>query len=183
MSLIRPELRSALLHWREAILAGAVVLLGVWILSLGGLLLQGVGAVIAIAGAGYLWVAVRRARFRSGRGGPGVVQLDEGRIRYFGPFHGGSVALESLTAIRLVTDDAGRARWYLHNSEGATLLIPANAEGARLLFDAFATLAGMNAAHLVAVSRETGAGDRLVWQRPAGARAALVGGAGQPPAP
>ncbi len=178
MSLIRPELRRALRHWREAIFAGVAVLAGLWILLLGGWLLQGVGGVIALAGAAYLWVAVRRARFRSGRGGPGVVQIDEGRIGYFGPFHGGSVSLGALTAIRLVTDDAGRARWYLHNSEGTTLLIPANAEGARLLFDAFAALPGVDAARLVAISRDTSAGDRLVWRRPDGDTRAIAGGGG-----
>lgn len=168
MNPVRPELRRAILHWREAIAAAGVVLAGIWMISLGGLLLQGLGLAVVVIGSAYLWVAVRRGRFRSGRGGPGVVQLDEGQIRYFGPFHGGSVALVALHSIRLVTEAGGRARWQLIDDEGRSLLIPADAEGSRLLFDAFAALEGMDAARLVALSRQTGPGTREIWQRPDG---------------
>jgi hypothetical protein len=168
MTLIRPEVARSLHHWREAIFAGGVLALGLWLIFLGGWLLGALGLVVTGLGAGYLWVAVRRARFLAGDGGPGVVQVDEGRIGYFGPFHGGSAALARLTAIRLRSAPNGRRTWQLEHPDGPSLLIPANAAGADALFDAFATLPGLDPARLVAASRAGGVGERLIWERPAG---------------
>jgi hypothetical protein len=85
------------------------------------------------------------------------------------------VALPDLVELRLITL-RGRRLWRLKQSDGQTLLIPVDAAGADRLFDAFASLPGMDSAALVAaldsvaakggralsVASET----RLVWTRP-----------------
>lgn len=95
MSFIRPEARAALWRWRELLLAGSTGLLGLtWalgsygVLALTGWALIVIAVIIAVIGA-------QRLRFRLGAGGPGVVQVDEGQVAYFGPLTGGGIARPS----------------------------------------------------------------------------------------
>jgi len=106
---------------------------------------------------------------------PGVVEVDEGQIAYLGPAFGGFVALPDLVEIRLVTM-RGRRLWRLRQTDGQVLLIPVDATGAERLFDAFASLPGMDMAALVAaLSPGTAAAPggliagpdmRVLWRRP-----------------
>ena len=104
-----------------------------------------VGALLIIAG-------IQRGRFRTGSGGPGVVQIVEGRIAYFGPLTGGTAELGQLS--RLVLDPSGKPpHWLLHQPGQLPLAIPLTAEGADALFDAFATLPGLQTERMLAEMR------------------------------
>ena len=58
----------------------------------------------------------------------------------------------------------GNRLWRLKQADGQALLIPVAAAGADRLFDAFATLPGMDTQALVAALEGTGE-DRVVWRR------------------
>ena len=98
--MIRPELRP----YRETVAALVATGLGLWVFSRGGWVFWPLGALIA--GASALWAldAWRRLRFRSRATAPGVVELDEGAIRYLSPDRllGGEIALRDLSEIRLL---------------------------------------------------------------------------------
>ena len=139
--MIRPELRP----YRETVAALVATGLGLWVFSRGGWVFWPLGALIA--GASALWAldAWRRLRFRSRATAPGVVELDEGAIRYLSPnrFLGGEIALRDLTEIRLLRLN-GQSHWRLKNASGEALLIPVDAAGAHRLADAFASLPGLD---------------------------------------
>jgi hypothetical protein len=95
-----------------------------------------VGGAIGLTG----W---RRMRFSTITDAPGVVEVDEGQIRYLGPQIGGEVGLPDLAEIRLVSL-RGKRLWRLRQVDGQTILIPIDALGADALFDAFASLPGID---------------------------------------
>lgn len=175
MSFVREDLAAALMRWREVILAGGLALFGLWLVWLGGLLLVPLGlAVIALA-AGWAASALRRLRFATDGEAPGLVEVVEGQVSYFGPTTGGAVGLPDLVELRLLTL-RGRRVWKLRQGDGQTLLVPVEAQGADALFDAFAALPGLDTGDLVAALQEqppTGgtnvvaldSGNRLVWAR------------------
>jgi hypothetical protein len=149
MSLIRPELAARLRHWREPICAGALALFGLWVATRGGWLLGPLGAAIVALAAGWAFAALRRLRFAQDPAAPGMVEVDEGQVGYLGPAFGGYVALPDLVELRLLTM-RGRRLWRLKQADGQALLIPVDAAGAERLYDAFASLPGMDTAALVA---------------------------------
>lgn len=159
MSFIRPEAAQSLIRWREVLIGAAVLALGAWwALALSGIL-SWVGYVLLPIGAALGVVGVQRARFRNtGSGGPGMVQIDEGRVTYFGPLTGGTVDLADMTSLT-IEPSAKPAHWGLHQPGQPALMIPTTAEGADALFDAFATLPGLRVQKMLAAlssqSRET----------------------------
>lgn len=178
MTLIRPELAAALTRGREVLAAAALALFGLWLLWLGGWLLQAVGGAALLVAAGWGFQAWRRMHFAQDGEAPGIVEVVEGQIGYFGPVTGGAVGLPDLVEIRLLTI-RGRRVWRLKQADGQALLIPVEARGAEALFDAFAALPGMDTGELVAALGAGGgpaargegralalAGEsRLVWAR------------------
>ncbi|UWR76681.1 hypothetical protein K4L04_01595 [Phaeobacter inhibens] len=164
MTFIRPEARAVLWRWREMIAAAALGALGLlWALgsygaqALLGWALLGLGVVIAVIG-------MQRMRFRLGGGGPGVVQVDEGQIAYFGPLTGGAVALSELE--RLTLDHAAKPpHWLLDQPGQSALAIPVNATNTDALFDAFATLPGLRMERMLAELRKSGGHQVVIWER------------------
>lgn len=165
---LRPEALAALRRWSE-------VLAGLLLAGVSALLLRAPGPAVQIvalaglvAGAALALIGWRRLRFRGREQAPGVVSVDEGEIRYFGPVTGGSVALGALTEIRLRHDGAHRV-WVLVAGDGGLLTIPHGAVGAEQLFDAFASLPGLGAerllARLAAAGRAVDQGTETVWRR------------------
>jgi hypothetical protein len=150
MPLIRPEVSAALWRAREVIAALGAGSVGLWLIWLGGYLLAPVGMIVLVFAAVWMVTALRRMRFAQAVMAPGVVEVDEAQIGYMGPSFGGYVALPELTELRLVTM-YGRRMWRLKQDDGQALLIPVDAAGAERLFDAFASLPGMDMAHLMAV--------------------------------
>ena len=164
MSFIRPEAHAALLRWREALVGLAVLVLGLWWASGFGLL-KWLGLGVAVIGGVLIVAGVQRARFRGAQGGPGVVQVDEGAVVYYGPLNGGAVAMRDIT--RLALDGSSHpAVWVLTQAGQEPLMIPVNAEGSDALFDAFATLPGLKTEAMLARLREKPDHPVVIWQKP-----------------
>jgi hypothetical protein len=175
MSFVRPEVAAAARRWREPAAAAMVTGAGIWIAVQGGWVLLALGAAIAAVGAGWALLALRRLRFLTGIEAPGIVEIDEGLIRYLHPRVSGEVSLAEVIELRLLTL-RGRRVWRLADAFGRGLLVPVDAAGAEALFDAFASLPGLSSADLAAALAPGGAGraeplpapaqtDRLVWRR------------------
>lgn len=175
MSLVRPELLAAVHRWREPIAAAALSALGLWTATRGGYVLTPLGLAILALGAGWALTAFRRLRFQQDGEAPGIVRVTEAQIAYYGPRVGGFMGLPDLAEIRLLTL-RGRRIWKLKQGDGQLLHIPVESEGADALFDAFATLPGIDMAALVAAlgtdapasdSRVIALAevDRLIWAR------------------
>lgn len=172
--MIRPETAAFLHRWREVIAAAALALAGLWLASLGGILLVPFGlATVALAAALGLQAA-RRLRFAGETAAPGLIEVDEAQITYLSAIGGGAVSLAELAEIRLVTR-AGHRYWHLRQTDGTALPIPVDATGSDALFDAFSTLPGLDTGALVAAlapAVPTHSGlpaldglSRIVWQR------------------
>lgn len=162
--MIRPEAAALLHRWREVIAGLALAALGVWTLMSPALLLKGLGGAMAFAGLALAVVGLRRARFAAKGTGPGIVQLVEGQISYFGPESGGFIALDDLAEITL---GPGGRDWLLRDISGQRLAIPRAAAGAEGLFDAFARLDGLDMPTLLRLIEGTNdsGGPRTVWRR------------------
>lgn len=141
MSFIRPEAARGLARWREAMVGAAIAALGLfWALtSLG--VIRWFGVILALAGAALIWSGVQRARFRTGEGGLGVVEVDERQITYLAPVGGGMASLDALTQVSIVASRAGGAYWRF-DMGGERLSVPSAAEGANALFDVLTALPG-----------------------------------------
>ena len=163
MGLIREEIIAVAHRGRELIAAGLVALAGLWLMWLGGYLLFPLGAVILALCAIWGVQTWRRLRFSQDLSAPGMVEVDEGQVGYLGPTFGGFVALPDLGELRILMVQ-GQRLWRLKQSDGQALLIPVSAAGADRLFDAFASLPGMDSQALVAAAGGQ-AGDSVVWRR------------------
>ncbi len=149
MPLIRPAARAGLYRWREVAFGAGIAAIGLWLFVLGGFVLGPLGVGVIALGAGLALTGWRRLRFSQEVAAPGVVEVIEGEVRFFGPTFGGAVSLADLREIRLMTMH-GRRLWRLKQTDGQTLLIPIDAAGAEGLYDAFATLPGMDMPALLA---------------------------------
>lgn len=164
MSFLRPEAVTILQRWRAVLLSMAVLGLGLWWALGGAGLLQWLGYGICAAGLAMLLASLQRMRFRVGDGGPGLVQIDEGAIAYFGPMTGGVVALSEIEVLML--DPSGKpAHWLLSQPGQPDLAIPLNAAGADALFDAFASLPGIRTGHMLALMQRFPDQKTVIWQR------------------
>ncbi len=160
---INPAVTAWLWRWREALAASAATALGAWWFLTSGGLLAWAGAAIALGGAALAAASIQRARFRSRGGGVGVVQLDEGRLTYFGPLTGGSVDLRDIDEV--VFDPQGRpAHWVLRADED-DLAIPVDAEGTEALFDVFSQLPGLDLRAATAVGQHPPAVPKTLWRK------------------
>ncbi|SUZ33094.1 hypothetical protein ROE7235_02862 [Roseibaca ekhonensis] len=139
MNLIRPELAEGLRRWSEVLASLALSGFGLWTLQSYDRFIQILGAAIIVTGLGLALLAWRRLRFQRDTEAPGIVQVVEGQISYFGPETGGFVGLGQVVELHLV--DHGTA-WRLVTPE-EELSIPVAAQGADALFDAFAQLPGL----------------------------------------
>lgn len=165
MTAPRPEAVRFLMRWRELIAACAAALGGIWVWSWGGWFWQGLGIAIALAAAGWARVAWSRARLAGIARAPGIVQVTEGQISYFGPHQGGFMALADLREVRL-SDENGHRAWCLISTDRGRLSIPVAAEGADRLYDLLASLPGMDiGAVSTAISGPIPKGP--LWRRPA----------------
>lgn len=172
MTFFRPEAQAQLWRWREVWVGFGIFLLGLWFVLGPGFLLAIPGYAMALGGIVLCWVGMQRGRFRGAGDGAGAVSVDEGKVIYFGPLTGGAVALREMS--RLILD--GRmfpAHWSLEQQGQPPLLIPVNAAGSEVLFDAFATLPGLKTERMLSTLRSDPHQAVVIWQRentrPAGA--------------
>lgn len=159
--MIRPAALATLARWREVALSAALALLGVWVATRGGPILASLGLALAALGAGLTLTAFRRMRFSQDIAAPGLVEVVEGEVRYFGPSFGGSISLDDLTELRLLAL-RGRRMWRLKQSDGQTLLIPVDAAGAAALYDGFTTLPGLDMGAVLAALSPAPSGPGLI---------------------
>lgn len=175
MSFIRPELSATAWRLREVLAGAALAALGLWSAVQGGYFMTPFGLALLALGLGWALTAWRRLRFQQDGEAPGIVRVTEAQIAYYGPRVGGFVGLPDLAEIRLLTL-RGRRIWKLKQGDGQLLHIPVESDGAETLFDAFATLPGIDMAALVAAlgtdapasdSRVIALNevDRLLWTR------------------
>ncbi|MEM6304608.1 MAG: hypothetical protein AAF744_07810 [Pseudomonadota bacterium] len=164
MSFLRPEARTALWRWREVLVGTGLLLGGLWLVAGPGRLMVLPGYAGLAVGAGLIWLGVQRARFRGPEGGVGAVQVDEGRVTYFGPLSGGTIALRELQQLSLERA-THPAHWRLDQPGQPPLLIPVDAAGAEALFDAFASLPGLKTERMLAELQATRDQPVVIWQR------------------
>jgi hypothetical protein len=164
LSFFRPEATQALSRWRDALIGGGLLALGLWWALAARGVLSWIGWLLLPVAAALIWTGIRRARFHVGRGGPGVVSVDEGAIAWFGPFHGGAVALADLERLEL-DPTRNPAIWRLHAPDQGPLEIPVTAEGADALFDAFARLPGLDTPRMLAELRADAQAPVTIWQK------------------
>ena len=143
--MIRPELAAGLRRWSEVLASMALAAFGLWTLQSHDRFIQIIGVVLIAAGLGLALVAWRRLRFQRETSAPGIVQVVEGQVSYFGPETGGFVGIGQVVELHLV-DHA--TTWRLVTAE-ETLHIPVAAQGADALFDAFGQLPGLRMADVL----------------------------------
>jgi hypothetical protein len=107
-----------------------------------GLVILAAAVLLALGAGGAAIAAWRRATFASPGGGVGVVQLDEGRLTYFGPLSGGTIAGREIESVGI--DPRHRPTHWVLRDAATELLIPVDAEGAGVLLDVFALLPGLD---------------------------------------
>lgn len=163
---IRPELRQKFWRWREAMFGLFIAACGMfWAVGQQGVL-AAVGTSLAIVGALIIFAGIQRTRFRVGRGGPGVVQVDERQVTYYGPLDGGSVSIDALESVALEPKAKPAAEWVLTEVGGQPLHIPTNAENAEALFDVFAALDGIRTENMLTQLRAEPEERVTIWHVP-----------------
>lgn len=162
----RPEARAALWRWRETLAGMAIAGFGVWWGVGAANLVQWLGWAFVALGAAVAVAGVQRGRFRTGRGGPGVVQVVERRLAYFGPLTGGVIDMEDLVRLEFEPHAHPAAHWVLTATTGQSVAVPANAKGADALFDLFASLPGLRTPQVLAMLEQAPARRTTLWERP-----------------
>lgn len=166
--MIRPDLRAWLAARSESLVAAAILLAGLWLALRGGWFFAALGGLVLLVGVSLLIGAIRRLPFRRQIAAPGMVEVDEGAIRYYGAaVLGGEIALRDLVEIRLLRLK-GHGHWRLRSANGEALLVPVDAAGADALAHAFTALPGLDmgtvSAALAHVADQPDA-VRTVWRR------------------
>ena len=172
MSFVRPAAAEALARYAEPAAYAAVAALCLWkgvtLLAGGawlGAALLAIGAVAAFAALGTAERAL--VARRSAHAGPGIVAVQEGRISYFGPHGGASVAVDALVRVDIVSDGASGTRWELTDEAGQRLAVPASAANAGALLDVLGALPGFNNMAVVLAMQAEAPGRARIWRRPA----------------
>ena len=169
MSFIRPPVMEHFAKWREAYFVALVLMLGVWLFVYGNqtlnFVLQALGLVIWLVGMVLLRTTIQRIRFRRSQKAPGIVDVTEREISYFGPMHGKTISLESLNKIELRESEAYAAIWVLHHTEGDPMIVPTTAKGSDRLFDAFTSLSGVQMSALVSAINQVPVHSQVIWER------------------
>ncbi len=156
--MIRPELLAVLRRWREPLLAGGALVLGLWFIALPGAGLTIVGGALAVAAVGLLIPAIQRVRLLQGQDGAGMVEITERQLTYLAAEGGGLLSLDLIADVRL----ADRV-WHLADSAGNRVEIPADARGADTLLDALLVLPGIDAGRVTRALQE--GGDHIIWRK------------------
>ncbi len=164
-SFMRPEARATLWRWREVIVGLALLAFGLWWVIGGFGVVRGIGFVICAVAIALILAGAQRSRFRQTGTGPGVVQVTERRLAYFGPLTGGTMDIEDVTRLELEPKARPAAHWIVSGMGGKRLEIPVNATGADDLFDLFGALPNLNTESMLTVLSRTPDARVLVWER------------------
>ena len=162
----RPEAKATIWRFRDVWGALAVLALGAWWSVTGLGFVEWLGYIIAALGVVLLIAGIQRGRFRQGSDGPGVVQITERRLAYFGPLDGGVMDIQDMS--RLSFDPSGHPApyWILTGPEARDLSIPTTATGAEALFDVFSALPDLKTEKLLGVLSDPPDHRVVIWSRP-----------------
>ncbi|QDC07827.1 hypothetical protein FHY55_00560 [Oceanicola sp. D3] len=168
MSLIRPEARAHLYRWRECIAGAVIMVVGVWLgLRTSGLVWWFAIAMITVGGLGF-YAGMQRALIRPRSGGQGLIELDEGSLRYLTGAGGAVISLPDVVRIEIETTGEGPMVddlfWLWVTPEG-TARIPASAAGSEKMVDALAAFPGARYEQVIAASGSTEPRLFIVWQK------------------
>lgn len=148
MSFVRPSVKEMFWRWREVLLLLAILGASAYFAVTKTGLTQIIGGGLAVIAILFLWPTIRQARMPFLAPGAGVVEITERRIRYLGPERGGEVSVNDLVSIEIAkldpSADGEDTIWVLTDKSGTELMIPAGAEGAEGLHDAFSAISGVN---------------------------------------
>lgn len=162
--MIRADAKEALWRWREVAYALGVGCVGVyWVTTYFGIL-QIVGYAVTCIAILLAVVGIQRGRFRNSATGQGVVTYIEGQVTYFGPYSGGMIAIDDISAIRLEKSGKTKA-WMIEQPAQPAVMIPVDAQGADQLFDVFAALPGLKIEYMLSKLSHDREGSVLIWQR------------------
>lgn len=169
MNFIRPSVITHFRRWRESYGVGIVVLLGAWLALKGYLITSpiyiGVGVLIILVTLGILRTVILRTRFGQEAKAPGLVEVKERQISYFGTMVGKSVSLDDVTKIELRESEAYSAIWVLHSMDADPMIVPISAKGSQMLFDAFASLPRVRLDDLVAAVNRSPIQRHVIWEK------------------
>ena len=163
---IRPEAKAALWRWRDVFVAVAVGALGVWVAMTGFGIVQWLGYALIVIAIGLLIAGAQRVRFRQGSDGPGVLQITERRLAYFGPLDGGVVDIVDISRLSFDPQGYPAPYWILSCPNAREIAIPTTAKGAEALFDVFSALPGMRTEKILRVLSDPPAQREVIWDRP-----------------
>jgi len=161
--MIRPELAVFARRWSEVLTGLAIAAFGLWGLQARGEFYQALALAVVVIGLSLALIGWRRLRFDRTGDAPGIMQVLEGQISYFGPETGGFIGIADILEVHLI--DNSRT-WRLVSDSSAPVEIPVAADGAQALFDIFAALPGMNMPALLA-ALDTQGHERCLWLHPA----------------
>ena len=169
MSHFRPEARAAIRRWVEPAAALALLVLALWTSlpgALNGSVFAWFGLAVALLALFWLRAAALGALAARPVTGAGMVVIREREIGYLGPSRGGFLELEDIARVEIyrVTGNAEPV-WRLVGGDGASLAIPASAEGAGHLPEALAALPGFSDLAAVSVLQRHRPGRHVVWER------------------
>jgi hypothetical protein len=143
MNFIRPEVKAFLVKWCEVLVGLGLVLFGLYVAVTSFGLTPWAGGLLMVVGAAVAVQGVLRARFPLGRGGVGVVEVTERQIAYFGPDGGGVVSINELIRV-MIYKHRGVLHWQFDARGTPSLTVPNNATKAATLYDALASLDGVD---------------------------------------
>ena len=164
MSFIRPEAMDSLREYSGLIFASLILSVGIFIISTSYGTTRIAGIFFLVAGGLIGHDAYRRFKFPSGKGGAGLVDVDERRVSYLSAEGGMSISLDTLDRIEVHRNAKGRITWVFYGPEGM-LSVPGDAEGTGKLFDALVALPGVNYTQAEAATHGKGPDLFLIWQR------------------
>jgi len=162
---VRPEVRQLFMRWWEVMTACALAIFGLWWALTGVAMTFWLGVILVPTGLIWALAAVQRVRFAQDGAGPGVVTLKERRISYFGPLDGGIIDVEDITQLALDPTSWPEPSWVITGVAPDGLVIPVNAAGADVLFDAFVALPGMDTKRMLAVLSDRPDAITVIWHK------------------
>ena len=161
--MIRPELMAPLRRWSEVLTGLGIAALGLWALQSRDQFFQLLAGLVVLAGLALAFAGWRRLRFQKGGQAPGIVQVLEAQISYFGPETGGFIGAGELVELHLLRDGPA---WRLIGQDGTRLDIPVAAEGAQALYDIFAALPGIEMGRVLAALDAPAGEMQALWLHP-----------------
>ena len=164
MSFIRPEAMGFLRKYSGFLFASLILTVGIFIIATSYGTTRIVGIFFLIIGVLIGYDAYRRFKFPSGKGGAGLVDVDERCVSYLSAEGGMSISMDTLDRIEVHRNAKGRINWVFYGPEGI-LSVPGDAEGTSKLFDALVALPGVNYTQAEAATHGKGPDLFLIWQR------------------